>query len=336
MQQGQWPFTPHGEAEPPTSTRVRTEHRPYGPSGTRLGRVLSFMPFLSPLHLGTPVSSCERRRILSALVAALVVTAGAVAVVILSMGRVPEPHLAMNPDAEVEEFDGFTDGDPSVLTATSTFEGSIELTNRRAFRGSLSTRAQVRSPDGYSYSRVQDAVHWQEGDDVWYGAAIYLEPGFKRAQGDGSVDILRWDNWAEHPRETDHGGLAVLSTGELGLISEQLGVTPWTMLLGPYDIPEGEWVWLEVRQRFSERDGEAINEVWMDGEQLGANLQANYFGRPITRHRVGIIGTPDPQPGELKLYLDHVVIARNGPVIELQRPAREPWRWLHRWQDSNG
>lgn len=284
------------------------------------------------------MSSRTSRRLVSVAFMVLLVVGGMIAAAMIFAPAPPEgPMLALNPEADVQELSAFADSEDESVP-TSTYEGSIEPSESRAFHGSRSTLTSVQSPDGYSYSRVQEEVDWREGDDIWYGAAVYLEPGFNRAQGVGSVDILRWDNWAEHPDEADHGGLAVLNEGGLGLISEQLGVTEWELLLGPYDLPEGEWVWLEVRQRFSSTDGEAINEVWMDGERLGANTDANYFGRPITRHRVGIIGTPDPQPGELRMYVDHVVIAQDGPVIELREPDFDTWESWRYWlgQDPDG
>lgn len=227
----------------------------------------------------------------------------------------PEHDLVLNPAADIVRMGDFHDGNAD-FTTTSALRGDVELVDHQVFRGERAIRTTVRSPNGYAFARVQEDVHWDEGDEVWYGAAIYLDEGFKEAQGEGSVDILRWDNWPEQPGDTDHGGLTVLSDGRLALFEEQHGNVPWTIILGPYDIPERTWVWLEVRQRFSLEDGEAINEVWMDGRRLGTSTAPNHFGRTITRHRVGIIATPDPQPGELRLYLDHPVISRNGPIME--------------------
>ena len=174
-----------------------------------------------------------------------------------------------------------------------------------------STHAMMaRYPGGgdIGYARVQAPVSWVDGDDVWYGAAYYLPPGFLRSVRD-TVDLMRWDNFASHPRDTDHSGLTIWKDGRLRLIKEEHGRRPYTVLIEGDRLPEGRWVWLEVHQRFSARNGHALNEVYVDAVRVGRSRSANYYGRQVQMLRYGIVAVGTPaQTSPLSLYLDRIVI----------------------------
>ena len=234
-----------------------------------------------------------------------------VALLLIATMMIPSAFASAEPVSSVT----VAGGDLSEFDDTSTSGGSLASDPQRTYLDGPSGRARYDGGGGNGFARGHVNVDWQPGTDVWYGVAIYLPDGFRAAQ-QGAVDLLRWDNWSIDGSNTDQSGLALNSRGELVIMRERLGSDPYTTLLGPYDMPEGRWVHLEVRQRLADRDGEAVNELWVDGEQVASSSTANSFGRPATRLRSGIVAIDaGSQSNALELWFDQVTIAsdRVGP-----------------------
>lgn len=193
---------------------------------------------------------------------------------------------------------------------TSVATGSLEVFE--AGEGHPAVLEAVYDGSGVNgYSRVQLEVEWDSGDEVSYGLAVYLPEGFLDAQ-QGAIDLIRWDNWPLEEDTTDHGGVALNSDGRLRLITERHDVVEYTEILGSVDMPEGRWVTIEVWQRLSEHDGEAYNELWVDGELVGTSTDANLYNPPITRIRAGLVSMDEgTQIEPLVVYFDEVAI---GPT----------------------
>ncbi len=197
--------------------------------------------------------------------------------------------------------------------------GTLQPSATHAFRGERSARARITG-GGNGYSRGIFNVDWADGEDVWYGAAFYLPPGFRAAQ-QGQVDLLRWDNWVLDPDTTDRSGVVLWrSDGRAHLVRQRLGVEEVT-IAPTFAIPEGRWVVLEVHQRLSSDRG-ALNEVFLDGRLVARSRSANTYGRPIQRLRAGIVATDAArQRKPLTLWFDRVTI-RRGRSANLRSPGR--------------
>jgi hypothetical protein len=253
------------------------------------------------------------RRTLALLAAAALVLSGTVT-----------PHSA---DASVLRTSSMESGDFSSFDNTSVTAGTLQISTQRAANGKRSAHATYNGSGSNGYARGQYAVDWRSGTDIWYSMSVFLPAGFTSSQR-GAVDLIRWDNWSIAPNNADHGGLAVSSRGQLVLIKEQLKTQPYTVLLGPYTMPEGRWVHLEVRQRFASSNGQAVNEVWMDGKRLGSNTTANSYGRQITRLRAGIVSIDSgSQTQPLELWFDDTSISTarsdSANTIREAEPAPE-------------
>ncbi len=213
----------------------------------------------------------------------------------------PIPPPAPAPNGTVVWNQNFDNGQ---LGETSTSAGSISAATQAGKKGALAT---VRNASGSGYARVQQGVSWSQGTTVDYSMDVYLAPGFKSAQR-GAVDLIRWDNWSQRGSNADHGGLAILSNGRLALIRERLGSSPFTVIGGQYDIPEGRWVNLRVVQRLHQTN--ALNEIYIDGQRVSQTTTSNYFGAPVSRIRAGIVSTASPQSQELRLWIDQVHVTQ--------------------------
>lgn len=186
--------------------------------------------------------------------------------------------------------------------------GTVRADASRAFSGAFGMRVQYDGGTQNAYQRGIWHTDLRDGDDLWYSAAFYFPVGFK-AQMQGEVDVLRWDNWVSHPSDTDWGGLVIYGSDKRMRLMRFNGAgTGTTMLVGPFDVPEGRWVRLEVHQRLGTSN--ALSEVFMDGALVGRSTAANTYGRTIERLRVGIVAIDaGRQTNPLALWVDDARIS---------------------------
>jgi len=176
----------------------------------------------------------------------------------------------------------------SEFTQTNALNGTLATTSTRAWSGSYSARATYSGGGDNGYSRGIWNVQWEEGDDVWFGAAYYLPAGF-HANIQGQVDLVRWDNWLSHPNDTDWGGVSIYGSDHRARLLRFGAGRPNDTLVGPFDLPEGRWFTLEVHQLRSSTAGNALSELYLDGTLVGRSTAANTYGRSATRIRYGVV-----------------------------------------------
>lgn len=200
--------------------------------------------------------------------------------------------------------------------------GTLAVDDLRAYSGGRSARAQYAGGGANGYSRGIWNVRWADGDEAWFSAAFFLPSGFKAAM-QGQVDLLRWDNWASHPNDTDWGGLVIYgSDRRMRLMRFNMANTGTTTLVGPFDVPEGRWVHLEVHQRLGAQ--QALSEVFLDGTLVGRSTLPNTYGRPIDRVRTGLVGiAAGRQLNPLTLWFDRAAVGV-APAGALGAPAPIP------------
>jgi hypothetical protein len=194
--------------------------------------------------------------------------------------------------------------------------GNVEIVSDRAGDGIRSVHAwtPANAPGQTKYARGIFELNWGAGSDVWYGMAVYLPTGFYAAQ-QGQVDLMRWDNWTVDPTNTDRGGIVIYGSDKRArFVRQRLGVEQ-VALTGSFTITEGEWHWIEVHQRFSTNNASDLTEVYMDEVLQGSSTQKNWYGRPITRIRYGIVAVNDPaQTNRLDLWFDAAAIGSGGMI----------------------
>ena len=76
------------------------------------------------------------------------------------------------------------------------------------------------------------------------------------------------------------------------------------MLVGPLNLPEGRCFWVEVHQKLSNVNGEALNEVFVDGVKAGASTTANSRGRVVNNIRYGLPALAPGCSGASTIYFD--------------------------------
>lgn len=160
------------------------------------------------------------------------------------------------------------------------------------------------APSGpVSFARVTSEVLWSEGDEVWFGAALFLPVGTV-ASLSGHLEVIRWDNYAEGASGVDQTGVAVTQEGRLVLVGERAGRQSSQVVVDAGPVDEGRWAWVEVHQILGTEIGEALSQVFVDGFLVASSTAANLGDRPVSRLRYGIVSLPETQSSPLSLRLD--------------------------------
>lgn len=221
----------------------------------------------------------------------------------------PAPAPAPAPAPPSGRLGGFETGDLSEFDLAGMNGGTIAATRERAYEGT--TAAKV-SYDGSqipnAFQRVAYDVGWGTGSDVWYGAAFYI-PSFDDFCW---WNPIRWDNYPTYGGSGDVGGLQIGGDHRLSLVRSTFDTHDEHELIGGIAIPQGRWFWVEVHQRLSGVDGEALSEVFLDGVRAGSSTRANSLGRRVDRIHYGdvAIASSCSRPGSV--YMDRVSLS-DGP-----------------------
>jgi hypothetical protein len=212
------------------------------------------------------------------------------------------------------------DGGFGEFSQTNALHGTLTESSTHVFSGASAARATYDGSGENGYTRGIWNVNWQNGEDVWFGAAYFLPRGFL-ASIQGQVDLMRWDNWVSHPSDTDWGGVSIYGSDHRARLLRFGDGRPNDTLVGPFDLPEDRWFTLEVHQHLSGDSG-ALSELYLDGELVGRSTKPNTYGRPIERIRYGIVAiAEDEQRKPLDLWFDRAT-AGPEPAAPLAAPSR--------------
>ena len=210
----------------------------------------------------------------------------------------------------------FEGGTFSEATSLQSRHGSLGVTSSRAYDGRRSAQA-TWSGGPLAAQRLWKDISWRNGTDVWYGMALYLPRGTRYCYW----NPIRWDNYElyggvddDRPGEGDVGGLSV-EQNRIYIMQSYYGGRERKLVRGGR-VPRGRWVWLEVHQRLSNRDGRALSELWVDGRRQGTSRRANSAGRRITDLRAGAVAIDSECSKPGKVGFDRVTISnsRRGPL----------------------
>lgn len=183
--------------------------------------------------------------------------------------------------------------------------------------GDYVVKAKVSgSSSGYARTHFQhsgaDIPNWIEGDEIWYSASFFLPVGY-HSRKSTTNDIMRWDAYHGSGFEQQmQGGLGIGTDGNFYIMRNYPYARP---LDTDVRAPEGEWFDIEVHQVLSPVDGDALNELYLNGVLVGSSDIANYNVVPyapprneINRLRVGIVSEGGASDDNT-LFFDNVAIS---------------------------
>ena len=191
--------------------------------------------------------------------------------------------------------------------------GAIDVTTKRAYDGARAAKASYDGSGEDGFARTWFDVNWRQGSDVWYGGAFYIS---STAAMPCWYSLMRWDNFATYGPGGDVGGIEVSTAGRGRLVRQDYSGANYAPLTPEFGLPDGRWFWLEVHQRLSSTDGEAINEVFLDERRVGVSRTANSRGRPVDHVRHGFVALAGECASAASIYFDRASVSSNarGPL----------------------
>lgn len=210
------------------------------------------------------------------------------------------------------------------VPAGNAYGASVTVDNTRAYEGTRSAKAHIGAtggPAANQYARVAwggesgqaNDLNMTTGRDIWWGCAVFLPTGFY-ASVDGYVSFLRWDNY-NHLGQTSSGvthlGFSYnTSNAAWWLHRQRLGIDAEANVGGStFALSENAWHMVEAHTRLSPNDGEALNEVYVDGALMGRSNTRNTYGQPLTLMRAGIVAVQSTaQVKAMDLWIDRAYI----------------------------
>ncbi|HMJ96003.1 MAG TPA: hypothetical protein VK486_09130, partial [Thermoleophilaceae bacterium] len=226
----------------------------------------------------------------------------------------PQPKPAAAPLGDNEGMLGsFEAGAFDEFNGHSAESGAIVPTTERAYDGVRSAKASYNGSGGNGFARTWFEVHFKGGSDFWYGGAFYIPS--KKAMPCW-YSLMRWDNYITYGSDGDVGGIEISTSGRARLMREDYSAKNYAVLTREFDLPEGRWFWLEVHQRLSDRDGDALNEVFLDGRRVDQSRMANSRGRVVNEVRHGLVALAGECAPADSVYLDRASVSdrMRGPL----------------------
>jgi hypothetical protein len=222
--------------------------------------------------------------------------------------------------------------EPYDVDQVSTNAGTATLTSSLAYTGAHALRLTYEGGGGGAYARAilrNNGAGFEEGDDFWIGAAVYLEPGYYAGKNT-YADILRLDSYVVddgtlNPRPLAQNlTLASFSNGEL-YVEAQARTGDVHNLIGPLapsELPEGRWNWVELHVIASANDGQALTALKINGAVRGESTLPNRFPgrRNWNRFRAGLVSSGN-DAGAIAVVVDRMSIS---PVERAPAPAPTP------------
>lgn len=197
----------------------------------------------------------------------------------------------------------------------------------KAYAGIASLKVHIEAAECSPYARgifnSNAPNHILEGDDLWFGAALFLPTGFFSAHTK-YTDLMRMDSYV-----TDGGSLnksseqqsinfASFSNDDIYVQAESSeGAKTLVGPLSPSVLPENSWHWVEIHAHLDKDAGEAFTQLKVDGVSWGSSTGANFFsGRAdFNRLRYGLVSAGSSGSGNLTMYIDRVSVSTSerGP-----------------------
>jgi hypothetical protein len=206
---------------------------------------------------------------------------------------------------------GMETGGFSEFDSFSTWEGQLAVAQGSAYDGTHAAHAAFAGNGESGGQRAWKQVSWSSGSDVWYGMALQVPDAERFCYW----NPIRWDNYKTYGGTGDVGGLSI-EDGRLNVIQNHYGEAERRLISGPA-VPEGRWFWVEIHQRLSDTDGQALSELYVDGRLVGSSTAANSAGRQIDHLRFGVVNVAGScsKPGTVDFDRASISDGMRGPAV---------------------
>jgi hypothetical protein len=232
--------------------------------------------------------------------------------------------------------------------------GTFERTTAQSFEGEWSARAGFTPSANNAHGRGVFYVDQPANAEGYYAASFYFPAGtFSDPQSNRRVDILRWDNIRSFGNSAaDFGGIQIYGSDHKARLFRQQSTSGAIDQLGAsFTLEQGCWNTVVVRQKASATQGQAINEVFVNGDRVVNTDAPNAYGRKVDDIRVGLVDVRESaEASPFQFYVDNTYIGTSDspPVSLIENPKRcvhetGIWydtAWTHKgnyvWIDGHG
>jgi len=149
--------------------------------------------------------------------------------------------------------------------------GQLSITSSipTPYEGTKQLRAVYFPSTGSAQGRFTEM--FPNSSDIWYGAAFYLDSGFKTSNG--NVALIQWEN----PTTNVHGGVSLRTDDLYHVVRGSTSDPNADTNVGPaFNLPEGSYFWLEVHQRLDQTN--PLTEVFLNGRLISTSAAQNNLG----------------------------------------------------------
>ena len=148
----------------------------------------------------------------------------------------------------------------------------------------------------------QDGFSYGPGADIWMGGSWYVT----------AADKLSWSRLMnlghfEASGDPDNWYLALSSRdpGQMEVVARNYNTdTGQSVVMDPRPIPQGRWFSIDIHAKLSPTDGQALTEVYLDGNLVSHSTKRNMWSdRPLTFYNAGL-SYFYPGNGNTTVYFD--------------------------------
>jgi len=197
----------------------------------------------------------------------------------------------------------------------------------KAYAGAASLKVHIEATECSPYARgifnSNTPSHIIEGDDLWFGAALFLPTGFFSAHTK-YTDLIRMDSYVTDGgslnKASEQQSINFSSFGSDDIYVQAESNEGANTLVGPLvpsTLTENSWHWVEIHVHLDKDGGEAFTQLKIDGVIKGSSTKGNYFaGRAdFNRLRYGLVSAGSSGSGNLTLYVDRASVSTSerGP-----------------------
>jgi arylsulfatase A-like enzyme len=197
--------------------------------------------------------------------------------------------------------------EPTTPTTNAAFDDQ-HAGGPAAYEGTRKARSFVKGGSGeHAWGEIKVDIPSTHGGG-FYGAGLYLPPGTiagPNPKVSGDVNLMGWTKGSEF------GGIRLSSSDRKARLvgaGNQIGPA--------FTLREGCWNWLVVHQKLHSNAAEAINEVFLNGDQVvggSASQSVNSSGNGAYRVEFGL-GSVSTSSSDLEMYIDKAYVSTSERI----------------------
>jgi hypothetical protein len=156
--------------------------------------------------------------------------------------------------------------------------------------------------------KFEDGHAYGAGDEVWIEGS-WLIPDPSKIGWSRLMNLSHWTPDGATNNTNWIAGLVIREPGTMQVTARSYNSDDWiTTFYGPVAIPRNRWFTVDLHFKLSTADGQALTEVYLDGERVAASTKRNMFSpAPLTIYQGGaphLYGPNGPSAAGTTIYFD--------------------------------